>query len=103
MSESRSGVKYGRLRLLTRDELTEQQREYYDHLMAGPRPKSAIVDEQGRLIGGFNSRLLDPVVGMAIQELGAALRFNTPALSDRQREIAILETVRHERCEYEWA
>jgi 4-carboxymuconolactone decarboxylase len=61
-----------------------------------------VVDEQGRLVGPFNARLLDPVVGRAIHNLGAKLRFETPALSARQRELAILEVAAAERCDYEW-
>lgn len=102
MSEAPAGAKYGRLHWFTPDELNHEQRAFYDELMSGPRDTSWVSDEHGRLTGAFNARLLDPAVGTAIQALGAALRFSTPALSDRQREIAILETVRHEQCMYEW-
>lgn len=102
VSGAQTGEMYGRLRWFTPGELDDEQRAYYDDLMSGPRDKSWVSDEEGRLTGAFNARLLDPAVGTAIQQLGAALRFGTPALSDRQREIAILETIRHERCAYEW-
>lgn len=94
-------MQHGRLPWFTPDELNEQQRAYYDRLLAGPRDKKGVVDGSGRLIGAFNARLLDPPVGTAIQELGAALRFGT-VLSDRQREIAILTVAQAEQCSYEW-
>jgi 4-carboxymuconolactone decarboxylase len=92
---------YGRLPWFHPEGLTTDQREYYDRLVSGPR-KSWVADEQGRLHGAFNARLLDPAVGTAIQELGAVLRWKTLALTDRQRQVAILETLRHEQCEFEW-
>jgi 4-carboxymuconolactone decarboxylase len=94
-------MQHGRLHWFTPDELDDRQRAFYDRLLAGPRDKKGVVDESGRLVGAFNARLLDPPVGTAIQELGAALRFGT-VLSDRQREIAILTVAQAERCSYEW-
>jgi len=93
---------YGRLHWYLPSELDDQQREYYDRLLAGPRATASLVDEKGRLYGAFNARLLDPPVGTAIQELGAALRFGS-RLPGRAREIVILEVARSERCDYEWA
>jgi alkylhydroperoxidase family enzyme len=94
--------RHGRLPWLRPGDLSPGQRDYYDRLTAGPRNKAALVDEQGRLQGAFNARLLDPPVGTAIEQLGAVLRFGTPALTGRQREIAILEVARSERSGYEW-
>lgn len=93
---------YGRLPWLRPEEMTEEQREYYQRLTDGPRDKSSLLDPAGRLRGAFNARLLHPAVGTAIQELGAVLRFATPALTGRQRELAILETAHHEGSAYEW-
>lgn len=92
----------GRLPWFLPQELTAGQREYYDGLLAGPRDNAALIDERGRLHGPFNARLLDPKVGTAVQRLGAVLRFDTPALTGRQRELAILEVARHEKSGYEW-
>jgi 4-carboxymuconolactone decarboxylase len=91
---------YGRARWLTPDELDEDQRAYYETLTSGPRGQ-AMLDEQGRLTGAFNARLLDPPVGTAIQELGAALRFGR-RIDPRMRELVILETARAEQSSYEW-
>jgi 4-carboxymuconolactone decarboxylase len=95
-------MRYGRAHWFRPDELDDDQRAYYDQLLSGPRDPSSLTDELGRLYGAFNARLLDPPVGTAIQQLGAALRFGTE-LSDREREIVILEVARSERAEYEWA
>ena len=92
---------HGRLPWLRPEDMNEDQRAYYDSLLSGPRPKSALVDDQGRLYGAFNARLLDPPVGTAIQQMGAALRYGS-ALPGRQREITILTVARLERCDYEW-
>jgi 4-carboxymuconolactone decarboxylase len=94
--------RHGRLPWPHPDELNPEQREYYDRLTGGPRARTSTVDEQGRLQGAFNARLLDPPVGTAIEQLGAVLRFGTPALTGRQRETAILEVARYERSGYEW-
>jgi alkylhydroperoxidase family enzyme len=94
--------RYGRLPWFRPGDLTAEQRNYYDRLTSGPRNKASLVDTQGRLKGAFNARLLDPPVGTAIEQLGAVLRFGTPALTGRQREIAILEVARSERSGYEW-
>lgn len=95
-------MKYGRLPWWSPDELSESQRAYYYQLAAGPRKSSEIMTEDGRLKGPFNARLLHPELGTALQELSAVLRFKTPALSDRCRELTILETANHEQAEYEW-
>ena len=45
-----------------------------------------LVDDQGRLQGPFNAMLFHPAIGMALQELGRALRFSGE-LPPRAREI----------------
>jgi 4-carboxymuconolactone decarboxylase len=102
MSPHPAAEKYGRLHWFRPEELDDAQRAYYDGLTAGPRDHAGLVDPEGRLLGAFNARLLDPPLGTAIEELGAQLRFATTALTGRQREITILEVARHERSEFEW-
>jgi 4-carboxymuconolactone decarboxylase len=92
---------HGRLPWPRPDEMNAAQREYYDRLLSGPRDPASLVDDQGRLHGAFNARLLDPAVGTAIQRLGAALRFGG-TLTARQREIVILTVARSQRSDYEW-
>lgn len=92
---------HGRLPWLRPGELDEEQREYYDRLLNSPRDRAAYVDDEGRLHGAFNARLLDPPVGTAIQQLGAALRFGGK-LTAGQREIVILTVAQWHRSDFEW-
>ena len=91
-------------------ELTGEQRQLYDTINQGPRRAAhpgllspvGLVDDEGRLQGPFNAMLFHPAIGMALQELGRALRFSGE-LPPRSREIAILMVAASERSEFEWA
>jgi 4-carboxymuconolactone decarboxylase len=50
---------HGRLHWYTPDELDADQRAYYDELLSGPRDPRGLIDEEGRLTGAFNARVLD--------------------------------------------
>jgi 4-carboxymuconolactone decarboxylase len=95
----------GRLPWLAPGDLSGAQRATYDQIvgsrgaMAGRA--SAVTDDRGRLHGPFNAMLFSPLVGGALQEVGAALR-TRGVLSDRLRETAILELARIRRCGFEW-
>jgi 4-carboxymuconolactone decarboxylase len=95
----------GRARWLRPVDLDEAQRGVYDTIVGGPRATSAgvsaLTDDQGRLYGPFNAMLFSPVVGEALQALGAVLRYRAK-LSDRAREIAVLEVARSRQSEFEW-
>ncbi|WP_083983539.1 carboxymuconolactone decarboxylase family protein [Actinomadura hibisca] len=94
----------GRLPLLAPGVLSERQRAVYDALTGGPRGDrraAPITDRGGRLLGPFNAMLYSPAVGMPLQELGAALRFET-AFTGREREIATLVVAAHWRSDFEW-
>lgn len=99
-----------RLRHLRPDELTAEQRHVYDTIEQGPRRVAhqgmqspvGLVDGEGRLQGPFNAMLFHPAIGMALQELGRALRFSGQ-LPPRAREIAILIVAAFERSDFEWA
>jgi 4-carboxymuconolactone decarboxylase len=73
--------------------LDEDQRALYDAIAGGPRAQGPqlfrLTDADGGLEGPFNAFLLQPHLGLPLQELGAAVRYRT-TLSDRAREIAIL-------------
>ena len=73
--------------------LSDAQRELYSSIAEGPRAQGpqhfALTAADGSLNGPFNAFLYSPVLGNAIQELGAAVRYST-ALTDRTREMAIL-------------
>jgi 4-carboxymuconolactone decarboxylase len=94
------GSLLGRAPWLSPAQFDEDQLAFYDELISGPRGRE-ILDEQGRLTGAMNTRLLDPKVGAAIQKLGAVLRFEKK-ISERWFEILLLEIFRHERNNVEW-
>ena len=98
-------MQHGRIPWPTPDELTDEQRAVQHAITSGPRASSApafsLTDDEGRLHGPFNAMLLAPQVGLAMQELGGALRYRT-SLTDREREIAILQVAVARRSEFEW-
>ena len=87
------------------DDLDPAQRALYDRITQGPRKSQQgvvpIADAEGRLLGPFGLMLLEPSVGEAVQEVGAALRFRG-RLSTRCRELAILVVAAHARSHFEW-
>jgi 4-carboxymuconolactone decarboxylase len=93
-----------RLPKLLRGSLDEDQRVVYDAVAGGPRAAGPqlfrLVDDDGGLEGPFNAFLLQPRLGMVLQALGSAVRYET-TLSDRAREVAILvvAAVRHSAFE----
>jgi 4-carboxymuconolactone decarboxylase len=93
-----------RLPALPPGALTDQQRELYSEIAAGPRAAGpqhfALTAADGSLQGPFNAFLFSPVLGHAIQELGAAVRFSTE-LTGRTREIAILIVAARWRSAFE--
>ena len=82
-----------RLAGLLPGELDEQQTEVYRAVAGGRRASGpqafALTDEEGRLRGPFNALLLSPPVGLAVQAVGAAVRYES-VVTDRVREMAIL-------------
>lgn len=73
----------------------------YDRLEGrrdGPFP---IADPDGRLEGWFNALLVDPPLGLALEHLGRAIRFDT-ALPGRLREIVVLEVAAALQSQFEW-
>lgn len=75
------------------DQMEPDQKKLYEAITQGTRAQGlqhfALTDDQGRLNGPFGDFLLSPSVGMALQGLGAALRYETE-LPARARELAIL-------------
>jgi 4-carboxymuconolactone decarboxylase len=72
----------------------------YEAIVSGHRGN--ITDLEGHLLGPLNAMLYSPVIGLALQGLGAAIRFEG-SLSDRAREIAILAVAAHQKSDYEWS
>lgn len=88
-------------------ELNGEQRNLYDAIVNGPRGKGKqafpLTDADGALNGPFGLMLYAPELGHALQDLGAAIRYRS-GLSDRVREIAVLQVAVFERSEFElWA
>jgi 4-carboxymuconolactone decarboxylase len=85
--------------------MDQEQRRLYDAIVGGPRGTGPQVfelrDADGVLNGPFNSFLLSPRMGEALQSVGVALRFNS-SLSPRLRELAILLVAAHWHSEFEW-
>ncbi len=103
MQDGRSPV-HGRIPWPTPGELDQAQREIHASITGGPRsgePAFALTDAEGRLHGPFNVMLAAPGPGLALSELGAALRFRT-TLTARVREIAILTLSVLHRSSFEW-
>jgi 4-carboxymuconolactone decarboxylase len=86
------------------EELTGDRRVLYDAIASGPRSRGPqlfpLTDAGGALRGPFNGFLLSPVLGDALQRLGAAVRYGS-TLSDRVREMAILVVAAREDSAFE--
>jgi alkylhydroperoxidase/carboxymuconolactone decarboxylase family protein YurZ len=98
-------ARQGRLPWPRPDELTDPQRRVYEIIWGGQRAadsdRYSVADEEGRLEGPFNLMLSSPALGGPLQALGRAVRFES-ALTDRQREIAILCSAAWTRSDFEW-
>lgn len=81
-----------RLAPLQPSDMTSQQKDVYDDIIAGPR---------GSVKGPFNAWLRSPALVDPAQKLGEFCRFNN-SLGSRLSEIAILITARKYRCQVEW-
>ena len=94
-----------RLRRLVETELNEEQLTVYRSITSGPRAAGhqhfPLTDEKGSLNGPFGVMLHAPGLGIALQEVGAAIRYRT-RMSDRAREIAILQVSVATASEFEW-
>lgn len=82
-----------RLKRLRPENLTQDQRQVYDAIVGGKRAqvarRSPLVGDDGALEGPFNAMLYAPKVGISLQGLGSAIRYET-SLSARVREVSIL-------------
>lgn len=94
-----------RLTRLTPGMLTDAQLELYREITQGPRASGPqhfpLTDDSGGLHGPFNAFLLSPEVGRALQQVGAAIRYQS-RLTPRIREMAILMVATRWESEFEW-
>jgi 4-carboxymuconolactone decarboxylase len=94
-----------RLTKRTPASLDDAQRAVYDAVAGGRRAQGPqlfqLVDTEGGLEGPFNAFLLQPRLGLALQDVGSAVRYET-SLTDRAREIAILVVSVQWDSSFEW-
>lgn len=86
------------------DQMTPDQKKYFDNLMAGPvsGTGSAAVVQGATSVGApFNVYLRSPKLAEAFRQTGEYLRFNS-SLPARLNELAILITAQHWSAQYEW-
>jgi len=81
-----------RIKIRTREELTEEQRRVYDATIAGRR---------GRVPAPLIAWLESPVLANRAQKLGEFVRYET-TLTPRISELAILVIARHWTAQFEW-
>lgn len=81
-----------RIRFLTDDEMSDEQRRMRDEIVGGPR---------GGVRGPFNAWMHRPPLLDRAQKLGAYCRFDS-SLEPRLSELAILVTARHWGAQFEW-
>lgn len=85
--------------------LTTDQRMVYEAVAGGARAQGVqhfpLRDEDGALVGPFNAFLLSPRIGLALQELGSTIRFESH-LTARERELAILLVAHDSSSAFEW-
>ena len=81
-----------RIKSVSLDNLTPEQRKVHDDIVNGPR---------GAFGEGHTGWLLSPPIGDIVQQLGAYLRFES-TLPKRLSQFATLVTVRHWNNHAEW-
>lgn len=98
-------MKHGRLPWIGPASMDAIQAALYESITSGRRNqaarKSPLTDAAGRLEGPFNAMLFTPKVGLALESVGDAIRYDS-MMPGRAREIAILEVARACRSDYEW-
>jgi 4-carboxymuconolactone decarboxylase len=92
LAQSLPPLRGDRFKPLTAEQLTPEQRQLVENLLAGPR---------GGLSGPFNVLLRSPELGDRLQRVGEYVRFKS-SLSPRLNEFAILITARAWSAQYEW-
>lgn len=93
-----------RLKRLIPEQMSEDQKLLYDAIAGGKRSqvarKSPLTGADGALEGPFNAMLLAPKIGMALQSLGSAIRYES-SLTSRIRELSILMVAAKWDCRFE--
>jgi 4-carboxymuconolactone decarboxylase len=104
-SRADTADRFGRARWFRPEELDANQRALSEAILTGPRNTGSrpisLTDAEGRFSGPFNAMFYSPLLGNPLQQLGAAVRYQS-GLEDAARELAILEVARVYRCDTEW-
>jgi len=93
-----------RFKRLTTDQMSPEQKSYFDALMAGPisgTGSAGVVQGATSLGAPFNVLLRSPVMAERLRKLGEYLRFES-TIPKRLNEFAILVTARIWTAQYEW-
>ena len=93
-----------RFKRLTTDQMSPDQKSYFDALMAGPisgTGSAGVVQGATSLGAPFNVLLRSPVMAERLRKLGEYLRFES-TIPKRLNEFAILVTARIWTAQYEW-
>ena len=95
-----------RLAPLAPPNLSAEQQELYDAIAGGrraqePRGGRGLAFPDGSLAGPFNAYLYTPGIGAKLQEVGAALRFDT-SVPRKLAELAIIVVGRTWTAQFEW-
>lgn len=92
-----------RLPLLRYDDADERQRALWDRIVESRGRSIGLTDDEGRLVGPFESFVRRPALGEHLIEVGSVVRFES-SLSPRLLELAICTVGARWRSEFEfWA
>jgi len=94
-----------RIPSILQEKCTDAQKRLFDSIIAERRQTgrstAQFLTPEGGLVGPFNAWLHSPVLGDALQRLGAAVRFGS-SLAPRLRELAIIVVAAKWKAAYEW-
>lgn len=93
-----------RFKRLHTDDMTPEQKQYFDGLMSGPvsgTGSKGVVQGATSLGAPFNVLLRSPVLAERLRKVGEYLRFES-SIPKRLNEFAILITARTWTAQYEW-
>lgn len=93
-----------RFKRLHIDEMSPEQKQYFDGLMSGPvsgTGSKGVVQGATSLGAPFNVLLRSPVLAERLRKVGEYLRFES-SIPKRLNEFAILVTARTWTAQYEW-
>jgi nitroreductase/alkylhydroperoxidase family enzyme len=94
-----------RLEPLVPEDLSADQRRFYDAVEASPRgqgpTRKLIIREDGSLTGPFDAWLRSPELGIHLERVGMAFRTDT-VLPAAAREVAVLVVAKAWSADFEW-